>query len=251
MASTVHCLIWGPAYFVADALRYLELCSASSLAAETVAMVCWVLACMASWSHWVAMTSDPGVILPTTDPYELGLADPNEEITSFARCKKCSAPKPPSAHHCSECGFCILGMDHHCPWLNNCVGERNMKHFLLFNGYVLSYSLCVGGMLWTVFTAHPDKELQQAAGLVKRCQSIYRGLAPQQAGVLLEAVLFGLFTGTMLFATLNDLMEGMSTIDRLKSSRVFQAKPLKLVLTEVMGSRPSILWLLPTERGRR
>jgi hypothetical protein len=26
-------------------------------------------------------------------------------------------------------------MDHHCPWMNNCIGIYNMKAFLLFNLY--------------------------------------------------------------------------------------------------------------------
>jgi len=26
-------------------------------------------------------------------------------------------------------------MDHHCPYINNCVGLKNLKSFILFTGY--------------------------------------------------------------------------------------------------------------------
>ncbi|KAG7313572.1 hypothetical protein JYU34_000723 [Plutella xylostella] len=70
-------------------------------------------------------------------------------------CKKCIQPKPPRTHHCSVCDRCVLVMDHHCPWLNNCVGYYNARYFYLYMVYmaagvsfVITGGLDIGYVVW-------------------------------------------------------------------------------------------------------
>ncbi|XP_037087244.1 palmitoyltransferase ZDHHC20-B-like [Pollicipes pollicipes] len=58
-------------------------------------------------------------------------------------CERCRLIKPDRCHHCSVCGECVLKMDHHCPWVNNCIGFANYKFFVLFLGYAFTYCVYI------------------------------------------------------------------------------------------------------------
>lgn len=78
------------------------------------------------------------------EAFAQNLPTTNRTIDHTVRyCDKCRIIKPDRTHHCSVCGECILKMDHHCPWINNCVNFNNYKCFILFLGYALLYCIYV------------------------------------------------------------------------------------------------------------
>lgn len=72
-------------------------------------------------------------------------------------CNICQHPRPPRCHHCSVCGRCILQYDHHCIWVNQCIGYNNYRHFFFMVGY-LALGCVYGSILLSILVQEPLRD---------------------------------------------------------------------------------------------
>ena len=82
--------------------------------------------------------TDPGYLYQdsTINFYEIvEQFDPNH------LCPECQVIRTERSRHCNICNRCVERFDHHCPWINNCVGIRNHGYFYLYIVITIIYIL--------------------------------------------------------------------------------------------------------------
>lgn len=78
------------------------------------------------------MWSDPGIVRAENVDHWLAVYAYDNVIHLPNDCSECKLPRPARAKHCEICHRCVGRFDHHCPWVNNCVGAFNVRHFIAF-----------------------------------------------------------------------------------------------------------------------
>jgi hypothetical protein len=93
-------------------------------------------------TFFVCWFKDPGYVKkdPNIDFMELfEIFDANQ------LCPECEVIRTSRSRHCNICNRCVNRFDHHCPWINNCVGGGNNGWFYL---YILSTLIFIGFLMY-------------------------------------------------------------------------------------------------------
>jgi hypothetical protein len=102
-------------------------------------MTCQVLFGLSLFLNVVVAFSDPGFL---TRDETLVFSELLEEFDCTSLCSVCKIIKAPRTKHCDLCSRCVDRFDHHCPWINSCVGRGNVKRFYSFVVVQMTYLVC-------------------------------------------------------------------------------------------------------------
>jgi hypothetical protein len=89
-------------------------------------------------SFILSMALEPGFLSKKYDFVDLVSEFIEKEKDLLNLCTYCELIKSETSFHCLFCGRCTELFDHHCPFINNCLGYRNYRYFLIF---IFSYFL--------------------------------------------------------------------------------------------------------------
>lgn len=112
----------------------------------------YVLLALKTLFFYLCVKRDPGTVTKKKlagqlhiYPYDRRLFHPGVD------CPTCQLVKPARSKHCRVCNRCVQRFDHHCVWVNNCIGAQNTRYFLLYlvtlSAMAADIALLTGDML--------------------------------------------------------------------------------------------------------
>ncbi|GAQ47220.1 palmitoyltransferase akr1 [Aspergillus tubingensis] len=118
-------------------VRYIFYVLPATYTTNPISNICFALFFSATtYFYFTAMIEDPGFVpkLGSRNQQRTVIAELFEQwkFDEENFCVACMIRKPLRSKHCKRCGRCVAKHDHHCPWIDNCVGANNLRHFVLY-----------------------------------------------------------------------------------------------------------------------
>ena len=195
---------------------------------------------MSLTSHSRAQFSNPGAV-PLLLPRKI-LPEKQPKVGPRV-CPKCSTLKPPTSHHCRTCMRCVVKMDHHCPWVNNCVAIFNQKYFLLFLFWTALCCFYSGFLLVMRFISCTSSGPQRMCTITG-----WRAVAC--VGNFVEAIIFGLFVCIMMWDQLTAIIANTPGIDARQNKKGAE-QAWYVSLCDVFGEPFGWRWFFPLQLPKK
>ena len=151
------------------------------------------------------------------------------------RCQNCHSVRPKDAHHCITCHCCILDRDHHCPWINNCVGLFNKKYFILFNIYAF-ISVIDCSSIYYYYTCYKNYKTFRY-DISKNLIGIFWGIF---------AFIYGLFVAIMVIEQRDNVLKEFRKYYKDNNNK---RKLMGIKMRIIFGGEFSFKWFLPFYEG--
>jgi hypothetical protein len=136
-----------------------------------VSLVGLALAIFALWMLAGTALSDPGYLPKQSRAAmeaqrlrmeEQGLAG------TFTVCQFCNVIREqPRTSHCYDCNACVLELDHHCPWMGQCVGKYNLRYFYGFLWAITALLIFTAASFFTWCARGRSRMARAAAATVR------------------------------------------------------------------------------------
>ena len=257
-------IVWFIIYTVTGCYTYYIYQNESALASYPIlknilSIIFYFCSFMTLVCHTMAMYTEPGLI----DSEKVSKLKKNQKNC----CKKCKKNRPERAHHCSTCKKCVMKLDHHCPWIFNCVGYNNQKIFFLFLFYAslgctISFILLASRIFTAEFSyalRHPSYKINVHVNFVQIVLQLILALSEPLTLVAGAALSFsvsisvGFLFGNQVYCLSRNITQVESAIygDDQEQNQWYAKKDRWFMIKTVLGLGPKWKWFFPIKENNK
>lgn len=134
-----------------------------------------------------------------------GVTPEKQTLTLF--CQVCESYVHERTKHCGSCNRCVELFDHHCKWLNNCIGAKNYKTFLILIILVgvQSFYYTITGLMYIIIGLSRLKTTKSRPGFCLIDSDKNRGISIFMSLLILAMIIISsvIFIGICLLLKLH------------------------------------------------
>lgn len=155
------------------------------------------------------------------------------------QCRQCFIIKVCGTMHCSVCHKCVYMKDHHCIWFNQCIGQFNLKYYILFLLYLLlcSYISLIKNLYYII------------------CKNYIKIITEYSFIKKISLFSFNIFDIIYVIISIKLLYDQYTNLDDFsimydyKRKKIIEIRTKYEMLCEDFGGKFGIAWFFPFKAG--